>query len=78
MGFEFDDLPHWEFTIVEMSVGIYRASLGWPGPCRAGNQAFTLGVTLTPGRIKGTQGSCERDLYGRDNSHRCACGMTMA
>lgn len=24
MGFEFDDLPHWEFTIVEVSPGIYR------------------------------------------------------
>lgn len=26
MGFEFDDLPDWEFTIVEMSVGIYRVT----------------------------------------------------
>ena len=26
MGFEFDDLPHWEFTMVEMSPGIYRVT----------------------------------------------------
>ena len=26
MGFEFDDLPKWEFTMVEMSPGIYRVT----------------------------------------------------
>jgi len=26
MGFEFDDLPHWEFTVVETSPGIYRVT----------------------------------------------------
>ena len=24
MGFQFDDLPHWEFTVKETSPGIYR------------------------------------------------------
>lgn len=24
MGFQFDDLPGWEFTVVEQSAGVYR------------------------------------------------------
>ena len=24
MGYQFDDLPHWEFTAEEISVGVYR------------------------------------------------------
>ena len=26
MGFEFDDLPHWEFTVSEVSAGIYKVT----------------------------------------------------
>ena len=26
MGFEIDNLPHWEFTIVEASAGLYRVT----------------------------------------------------
>jgi hypothetical protein len=35
MGFEFDDLPHWEFTIVEMSPGVYRVTAVRDGGIRA-------------------------------------------
>ena len=35
MGFEFDDLPHWEFTMVETSAGIYTVTAVRDGGIRS-------------------------------------------
>jgi hypothetical protein len=63
MGFEFDDLPHWEFTIVEMSAGIYRVTAIRNGGIRG--RSTGSGPDGMLDEIKDWARKTERDLASR-------------
>jgi len=66
MGFQFDDLPHWEFTILERSVGVYNVTAIRDGGVRgesAGSDPDALMEDLKVWARK-----TERDLAARQGS----------
>jgi hypothetical protein len=63
MGFEFDDLPHWEFTIVEMSAGIYRVTAVRDGGIRGESSGSGAEAMLED--LKDWARKTERDLAAR-------------
>lgn len=63
MGFEFDDLPHWEFTVAEESAGVYRVTAVRDGGIRGDGRGSEPEALMAD--LKDWARKTERDLASR-------------